>query len=108
MSYDGSSVAFVKGRKYTLKVYFKRNFWKNKLLQRKKLLNFRHVAKKYKKFREKNIFYVHCMKKLANDKTRIEMANSRNFLLLSGPPISSTLYLIMWIRQAQEYIKLTK
>ena len=62
MSYnDCSSVAFFKGRKYT------RRLEAQKIAQLK-------ACKKYKKFRERKNFHVHCMKKLANDKTRKDMA----------------------------------
>ena len=70
MSYnDCSSVPFAKGRKYTLRVepFAKSNFCKKKIRQFK-------VFKKRKKLRQRKTFHVHRMKKLANDKTRKEMA----------------------------------
>ena len=74
MSYDCSTAAFVKSCKYTLKL---ETFWK-------KIAQFK-ACKKYKNVRERNIFYVHCMKKLANDKTRIEMAELTKVSALRRP-----------------------
>ena len=77
MSYNGcSSVAFVKGHKYTLRV---------ETFARKKITQFK-VCKKYQTFCERKTFYIYHMKKLANDKTRIEMAKLTKVSALRQAP----------------------
>ena len=77
MSYNGcSSVAFVKGHKYTLRV---------ETFARKKITQFK-VCKKYQTFCERKTFYIYHMKKLVNDKTRIEMAKLMKVSALRQAP----------------------